>query len=158
MSENKALIESFYAAFKNKDYKTMAECYHVDAYFRDEAFELKGKQIGAMWHMLCERGADMVLTYSVSEQNSIVTAHWEPKYSFSQTGRFVHNIIDAEFEFKDGKIIRHIDNFDFWRWSRQSLGMPALLLGWSSFLRKKVSTMANKALSGFIKKHSEYQD
>jgi len=157
MSSNKALIESFYAAFKKKDYKTMAECYHADAYFRDEAFELKGKQVGAMWHMLCERGADMVLTYSVTEQNGIVTAHWEPKYSFSQTGRFVHNIIDAEFEFKEGKIIRHIDHFDFWRWSRQSLGMPGLLLGWSSFLKKKVSTMANKALAGFIKKHSEYE-
>jgi len=157
MSSNKALIESFYAAFKNKDYKTMAECYHADAYFRDEAFELKGKQVGAMWHMLCERGADMVLTYSVTEQNGMVTAHWEPKYSFSQTGRFVHNIIDAEFEFKEGKIIRHIDHFDFWRWSRQSLGMPGLLLGWSSFLKKKVSTMANKALVGFIKKHREYE-
>jgi hypothetical protein len=157
MSSNKALIESFYAAFKNKDFKTMAECYHPDAYFRDEAFELKGKQIGAMWHMLCERGADMVLTYSVSEANGLVTAHWEPKYSFSQTGRFVHNIIDAEFEFKEGKIIRHIDHFDFWRWSRQSLGMPGLLLGWSSFLKKKVSTMANKALTSFIKKHREYE-
>jgi len=157
MSSNKALIESFYAAFKNKDFKTMAECYHADAYFRDEAFELKGKQVGAMWHMLCERGADMVLTYSVSETNGVVTAHWEPKYSFSQTGRFVHNIIDAEFEFKDGKIVRHIDHFDFWRWSRQSLGMPGLLLGWSSFLKKKVGTMANKALAGFIKKHPEYE-
>jgi ketosteroid isomerase-like protein len=157
MSSNKALIESFYSAFKNKDFKAMAECYHDDVYFRDEAFELKGKRVGAMWHMLCERGADMVLSYSVTEQDGIVTAHWEPKYSFSQTGRFVHNIIDAEFEFKEGKIIRHIDYFDFWRWSRQSLGMPGLLLGWSSFLKNKVSTMANKALEGFVNKHPEYE-
>ena len=153
MSTNKALVDSFYAAFKNKDYKAMAACYHEDVYFRDEAFELHGKQVAAMWHMLCERGADMVLTYHVSEQDACVTAHWEPKYSFSQTGRFVHNIIEAEFEFKDGKIIRHIDHFDFWRWSRQSLGLPGLLLGWSSFLKNKVSTMANKTLIGFIKKH-----
>jgi ketosteroid isomerase-like protein len=157
MSSNKALIESFYAAFKNKDFKAMAECYHDDVYFRDEAFELKGKQVGAMWHMLCERGADMELTYSVAEQDGKVTAHWEPKYSFSQTGRFVHNIIDAEFEFKEGKIVKHIDQFDFWRWSRQSLGIPGLVLGWSSSLKKKVSTMANKALVGFIKKHPEYE-
>jgi len=157
MSSNKDLVESFYAAFNNKDFKTMAECYHADAYFRDEAFELEGKKVGAMWHMLCERGTDLALTYSVTEQNGVVTAHWEPKYSFSQTGRFVHNIIDAEFEFKDGKIIHHIDHFDFWRWSRQSLGMPGLLLGWSSFLKKKVSTMANKALVSFIKKHREYE-
>ena len=157
MSSNKVLIETFYAAFKNKDHQTMAACYHADAYFKDAAFELQGKKIGAMWHMLCERGADMVMTYSVSEHDGQITAHWEPKYTFSQTGRYVHNIIDAEFEFKDGKIIRHIDHFDFWRWSRQSLGIPGMLLGWSSLLKNKVGTMANKALDGFIKKHKEYE-
>ena len=134
----------------------MAACYHTDAYFRDEAFELKGKQIAAMWHMLCERGADLELTYSVSDNNGVVSAHWEPRYTFSQTGRLVHNIVDAEFEFKDEKIIRHIDHFDFWRWSRQSLGTPGLLLGWTSFLKNKAGKMANKSLTSFIKKHAEY--
>ena len=154
MSANRDLIENFYTAFQNRDYKTMAACYHPDACFRDEAFELKGKQIGAMWHMLCEQGADLKLTYRVSENNGVVSAHWEPKYTFSQTKRFVHNIIDAEFEFKDEKIIRHIDHFDFWHWSRQSLGAPGLLLGWTSFLKNKVGAMANKSLMSFIKKHS----
>lgn len=157
LETNKALIESFYAAFQTKDYSAMAACYHPEAYFRDEAFELTGKQPGAMWHMLCERGTDMALTYSVSIQNGRVTAHWEPKYSFSQTGRFVHNIVDAEFEFKDGKIIKHIDRFNFWSWSRQALGLPGLLLGWSVFLQKKVSTMAMGNLMSFIKKHEQYQ-
>ena len=156
MSANKELIENFYSAFQNKDYKAMAACYHPDAYFRDEAFELKGKQIAAMWHMLCERGADLELTYSVSDNNGVVSAHWEPRYTFSQTGRLVHNIVDAEFEFKDEKIIRHIDHFDFWRWSRQSLGTPGLLLGWTSFLKNKTGKMANKSLTSFINKHAEY--
>jgi ketosteroid isomerase-like protein len=156
MSANKDLIEKFYAAFQNRDYKTMAACYHPDAYFRDQAFELKGKQIAAMWHMLCERGADLELAYSVSENNGVVSAHWEPKYTFSQTGRLVHNIIDAEFEFKDEMIIKHIDHFDFWRWSRQSLGAPGLLLGWTSFLKNKVARIADKSLTNFIKAHAEY--
>lgn len=156
MNANKELIENFYAAFQNKDYKAMAACYHPDACFRDEAFELEGKQIGAMWHMLCERGADLELTYSVSDNNGVVSAHWEPRYTFSQTGRVVHNIIDAEFEFKDEMIFRHIDHFDFWRWSRQSLGAPGLLLGWTPLLKNKVATMANKSLTSFIKGHPEY--
>ena len=157
MSSNKALIEKFYTAFQSKDFQTMAECYHPEVYFRDEAFELKGKKVSAMWHMLCERGTDLVMTYSVSEKDGLVTAHWEPKYTFSKTGRFVHNIIDAEFEFKDGKIIRHIDRFDFWRWSRQSLGVSGVLLGWTSFFKEKVGSMANQSLMSFIKKHSEYE-
>jgi ketosteroid isomerase-like protein len=156
MSAHKDLIETFYKAFQRKDFKAMAACYHPDAYFRDEAFELNGKQIAAMWHMLCERGADLQLSFTVNENNGCVSAHWEPKYTFSQTGRFVHNIIDAEFEFKDGKIIRHVDHFDFWRWSRQSLGIAGMLLGWSGFLQKKVGGIANKSLTIFISKHPEY--
>lgn len=153
--QNKALIEMFYSAFKNKDYKTMSACYHQDAYFRDEAFELHGKEIGCMWHMLCERGKDMTMEFTVTEKGGRITAHWEPIYTFrqdpSQSGRRVHNIINAEFEFKDGKIIKHIDRFDFWHWSRQSLGAPGLLLGWTTFLRNKVSDMANRNLHKFIK-------
>jgi hypothetical protein len=151
-ADNKALIGRFYTAFKQKDYATMAECYHPEAYFRDEAFELTGKEIGAMWHMLCLRGKDMTLEFSVTDQAGKITAHWEPKYSFSQTGRFVHNIVDAEFEFKDGLIIKHIDSFDFWSWSRQALGAPGLLLGWTPLLRNKVSKMAMGNLRKFMKK------
>lgn len=150
LAANKALIEKFYQAFQQKDHQTMADCYHNEAYFRDEAFELTGSEIGAMWHMLCQRGKDMTLEFSVTEQDGRVTAHWEPKYHFSQNGNFVHNIIDAEFEFRDGKIIKHIDSFNFWSWSRQALGTPGLLLGWTPFLRKKVSHMAMTNLHKFI--------
>lgn len=156
IAEHKALIDRFYTAFQNKDYQTMADCYHPDAYFEDEAFQLRGKEIAAMWHMLVTRGTDLTLTFSVDDNAGQITAHWEPKYTFSQTGRFVHNIIDAQFEFKDGKIYRHKDTFDFWRWSRQAVGLPAYLLGWSGFFRNKVQTMANTNLSHFIKKHPEY--
>jgi ketosteroid isomerase-like protein len=156
MNSNKALIDTFYTAFKNKDYQAMADCYHPDAHFQDEVFELKGKAIGAMWHMLCERGTDMTMSYSVKEEAGKVTAHWEPIYSFSKTGRRVHNIIDAEFAFKDGKIIKHRDRFNFWRWTRKALGLPGLLLGWTPLIRGKVCGEANKALNAFIKKHPTY--
>ena len=153
VSQNKELIETFYIAFQQKDYETMAKCYHPDAYFKDEAFELNGKEIGGMWHMLCERGTDMTMEFSVSEKTGKITAHWEPKYSFSQTGRSVHNIVDAEFEFRDGKIIKHIDRFNFWRWSHQALGAVGLLLGWTPFLRNKVSKMAMGNLKKFMQKN-----
>ena len=151
-AQNKALIQTFYTAFQKKDHQTMAQCYHPEAYFKDEAFELTGKDIGCMWHMLCERGKDMTMEFSVTEEAGKISAHWEPKYSFSQTGRFVHNIIDAEFEFRDGKIIKHIDSFSFWSWSRQALGAPGLLLGWTPLLRNKVSKMAMGNLKKFKKK------
>src|SRR5437868_888017 len=78
----------------------------------------------------------------VVADDSAGSAHWEARYTFSTTGRFVHNIIDAKFTFRDGKIASHTDSFDFWRWSRQALGGAGLVLGWSPMLRNKVRATA----------------
>ena len=51
-----------------------------------------------------------------------------------------------------GLITRHTDRFDFWRWSRQALGAPGLLLGWSPFLRAKVRGQAAASLRRFLAK------
>ena len=147
-------IERLYAAFAQLDADAMAACYAPQASFDDEAFSLRGRaQVGAMWAMLCEavktKGRD-VWKLEVS-QITDHSAHWEPTYRFTATGRMVHNIIDAEFEFDSaGLITRHRDRFDFWRWARQALGTPGLLLGWSPLLRTKVRTQAAKNLARFM--------
>lgn len=149
--QNSALINRFYQAFAQRDPATMSACYHADARFSDPAFpNLRGPEIGAMWTMLCERAKDFSLEFSqIRSEADRGSAHWEAKYLFSQTGRHVHNIIDAEFRFRDGLIIEHDDRFDFWRWSRMALGVPGMLLGWSGFLRGKVQAQAAKGLAAF---------
>tara|TARA_R110000868_G_scaffold259361_2_gene517166 strand:- start:35848 stop:36321 length:474 start_codon:yes stop_codon:yes gene_type:complete len=155
---NKEIVINLYTAFSKRDFKSMAECYHKDAFFCDEAFELKGKEVPAMWHMLCLRGKDLEVEFrNVTKNGDVVTAFWEAKYSFSTTKRKVHNKIHAQFKFKEGKIIEHIDSFNFWRWASQALGLPGYLLGWSSFLKKKVKDQAGNSLNAFISSHSEYQ-
>lgn len=150
---NQALIKKFYTAFANLDAETMASCYHPDAHFEDEAFNLDGADIGHMWRMLCSQATGFSLEFSdIQCSDSSGTAHWEPRYDFSVTGRQVHNIIDAKFEFRDGLIYRHYDRFDFWRWSREALGLPGVLLGWSRLLRNKVRKTANGNLRRFIEK------
>ena len=123
MEANKKLIEDFYSAFQVKDYAGMAACYHPEIHFWDPVFnDLHGKEANAMWHMLCERGKDLVLDFSGVEAGETAgSAHWEPRYTYSG-GRKVHNIIDASFQFQDGKIIKHTDVFSLWRWTRQALG------------------------------------
>jgi ketosteroid isomerase-like protein len=149
-----ALINRFYEAFARRDAAAMAACYHPQARFSDPAFpNLQGAAIGQMWTMLCERAQDFSLTFKdVKAEADRGTAHWEARYLFSKTGRNVHNIIEAEFRFKDGLIVEHDDRFDFWRWSRQALGTPGLLLGWSGFLRTKVQAEAAKGLAAFVRK------
>ncbi len=148
MHPNAALLERFYTAFAAGDSETMAACYAPDVHFSDPVFpDLKGGDAGDMWRMLCEAASDLEVVGSGYEaDDSSGKAHWVATYSFSQTGRKVVNVIDAEFTFSDGLIVRHIDSFDLFKWTRMALGAPGMLLGWTPFLQNKVRGMAGKGL------------
>lgn len=151
MHPNAQSIDTFYRAFQRRDAEAMVACYTPDVSFHDPVFgELAGAEAGDMWRMLCARARDFALTYgAVAADDGGGRAHWEATYLFSQTGRRVHNVIDATFEFRDGLISVHRDRFDLWRWSRQALGLPGMLLGWSPLVRNKVRTQARRGLDAF---------
>jgi ketosteroid isomerase-like protein len=145
MHPHAELIERLYAAFARRDAVAMAECYAPEAQFRDPIFDLAGPDVAAMWQMFCERGRDLVLTWSdVRADDAGGAAHWEPRYTFSVTGRPVHNRIDSRFTFRDGKIATHTDTFDLWRWSRMALGSKAVVLGWTPFVQKAIRAEARR--------------
>lgn len=159
MNTNEKIITDFYTAFQSKDWKAMQSCYHDEVIFNDPVFhDLKGKEAKAMWHMLILSGKDLTLQFSkVKADEHKGSAHWEAFYSFSRTGRKVHNVIEARFEFKDGKIIKHTDKFNLWRWSRMAFGSTGLFLGWTSAVRNKVSATAKVSLEKFIAVNPEYR-
>jgi len=152
---NQQLIETFYTAFQQRDYASMIACYHDDVRFSDPVFtDLRGPQAKAMWHMLCERGKDLQVTFrDVAANEQTGQAHWEAVYTFS-SGRKVHNVIDASFVFEDGLIIVHRDSFDLWRWTRMALGPMGVLLGWSPFVQNKVRGTAVSSLHKFISQNN----
>ncbi len=152
---NADLITKFYTSFQNRNSQGMVDCYHKDIAFSDPAFpELKGWEAGAMWIMLVDRGgADLSITFdSVDADDKTGRAHWEAKYTFGKDKRPIHNKIDATFEFKDGKIIKHTDRFNFWRWSSMALGLPGLLMGWTPGVKAKVQKEAGTGLQMYIKR------
>jgi ketosteroid isomerase-like protein len=155
MHPNAQLIDGFYAAFARRDAGAMAACYAPDATFHDPVFDLAGSEVGAMWAMLCARGKDLALEWrDVRADDRAGSAHWEPRYTFSATGRPVHNVIDAGFTFRDGRIATHVDRFDLWRWSRMALGMKGALLGWTPFLRDAIRSQARRGLDAWIARGS----
>ena len=151
---NAALIRRFYEAFGRRDHAEMARCYAPDARFSDPAFgRLEGAEVPAMWRMLCERGEDLEVRYrDVEAHDDRGSAHWDADYTFSATGRKVHNSIDASFRFRDGLILEHDDRFSLWRWSRQALGPTGLLLGWSPIVRSRINAQARNNLREFMTK------
>lgn len=160
MNNEEQLVSKFYKAFQKRDWKTMQSCYHQEATFNDPVFgTLNSLQTKAMWHMLCESAKYFKLEFSqIIANEDKGSCHWEAWYTFSLTGKKVHNIIEAQFEFHDGLIIRHQDKFDFWRWSKMALGATGMLLGWTIFLHSKVSKTAQNNLVKFIHKHPEYSN
>jgi ketosteroid isomerase-like protein len=144
------LIESFYAAFDRRDGEAMAALYAPDGHFRDPVFgDLTGTEAGAMWRMLTRTARDLKVELPEHDGGS---AHWIARYTFSATGRPVVNDVRASFRFEDGRIVDHVDEFSFWTWSRQAIGTKGLLLGWTPFLRAKVSGTAKAGLDKFIAK------
>lgn len=143
-----SVLTRFYTAFAQRDWSTMGACYAEDARFSDPVFpDLDAAGVRGMWKMLLTSGTDLRVTFKVQEENpvhGVVT--WEAFYTFSKTGRKVHNIIRSEFVLRDGLIVQQRDHFDFWRWSRQALGLSGLLLGWSPLVKNKVRGIAASGL------------
>jgi ketosteroid isomerase-like protein len=148
---NDELIQRFYAAFDRGDGEAMAACYLPEARFHDPVFgDLSGTEAGDMWRMLTGRAADLSVELAAHEANETTgSANWIATYTFAQTGRRVVNDIRASFRFEAGLIAEHVDAFSFWTWSRQALGAPGLLLGWTPMLRGKVSGQARKGLEDY---------
>ena len=149
------LVRSFYVAFQRRDHRAMTACYTPDVQFHDPVFtDLAGWRVGAMWRMLCERATDLRIEVpSVHPSPEGVSAHWEAWYTFTQTGRPVHNRVAASFVFRDGKIHRHTDVFDLYAWARQALGVKGLVLGWAPPVQRAIRAQATRALDTFCIKH-----
>ncbi len=152
--DNEALLERFYTAFAALDGAAMTACYADDVRFSDPVFpDLSGNQAGGMWRMLTGQAPDLRVEHSgIAADDETGRAHWEAWYTFSVTGRKVHNVIDATFRFRDGKIVQHTDVFDFYGWSKQALGVPGFLLGWTPLLRYQVRRGAGAQLKRFLAK------
>ena len=151
-SENAALIHRFYTAFAAGDIETMVGCYDDQVIFYDPAFgELRGERARKMWRMLHARSkGNLKITYSkVHTHDKTGTAYWVAEYVFGKTGRKVVNHISASFEFRDGKIVRHTDYFDLWKWSMQSLGVSGLMFGWTEWMQKKIRKQALEQLDKY---------
>lgn len=160
MSDEAAVIQRFYDCFAQRDAEGMAECYRDDVVFTDPAFgELHGERARDMWRMLCRNGKDLqVVASGVTADDGAGSAHWEADYTFSATGRPVHNVVDAQFEFVDGLISRHTDSFSFSAWAAQAFGPVGSVLGRTPILPFVLNRMANRQLDQFQARRSGNTD
>lgn len=149
---NAALLTRFYEAFARGDAEAMVACYHPEAAFSDPAFgTLDHAHLCGMWRMLLGRAKDLRVTFAVviaDDQRGEVD--WEARYTFSASGRPVHNVIKGQFGFKDGLILAHRDGFDLHLWAKQALGWKGALFGGMGWFQRSVQGKARKGLAAFL--------
>lgn len=148
---NAQLIEKLYTGFQHRDAEAMVACYADDIWFSDPVFrDLRGPRAGAMWRMLTGRATSLEITFgNIRADDTTGSAHWEARYVFTGTGRSVHNVVDARFELRDGKIVRHADSFDLHRWAGMALGTSGKLLGWAPPFQNAIHKKAMRGLEAF---------
>lgn len=151
-SDPRSVAEAFYSAFTRRDGAAMAELYAPDATFSDPAFPgLRGAEVGSMWKMLTRRSKDTRIEYKVVEvKGDVAIVDWQAWYTFSATGKSVHNIIRGELTVKDGKIVTHVDTFDLYRWMSQAMGIKGKLLGWLPPVQKALQKQARAGLVAYM--------
>jgi ketosteroid isomerase-like protein len=152
---NEALIRRFYAAFSRSDAETMATCYTPDVHFSDEVFpNLHGEAASDMWRMLCASAPKVVFS-GIHADGRYGVAHWDADYELF--GNKVHNRIEARFEFRDGLIVRHVDQFSFKAWSRQAFGRFIRVLP-STAVRHVVRRISAGQLESFREERAQQAD
>lgn len=154
-------VKKFYDAFIRLDAEAMIVNYHPDIRFKDPAFgELKGKDVHAMWKMLCEsqKGKNFIIEYGdISVEDKMATVTWQAKYSYGKHKRPVRNVIRATFWFDEkGRILKHEDHFDLYKWSKQAMGAVGFLIGWSPVFPIILQNKTGKMLLRYKKQNAEY--
>lgn len=152
MNNNEELIQTFYDAFARLDHETMNSCYSENPIFNDPVFGiLQGDEVRAMWEMLCKNARDFTLqSEKIVVDGEYGTCNWTANYTFSKTGKKVVNHVKAHMRIENGNITEHTDEFDIYKWSRQALGLPGILLGWSGYLKNKIRHDAKTKLYNFM--------
>lgn len=152
MMANEKTLVKLYSAFANADASTMSECYHPNITFHDPIFGLlKGENVSQMWKMLLDRnkGGIKIETSNIKADEHTGSVQWTASYSYSKANRKVVNIIQAQFHFQNGLIIKHMDDYDIWKWSKQALGIKGFLFGWTGYMQKKIQEMALLSLKKY---------
>lgn len=89
-----------------------------------------------MWEMLIERSqGNLKIDFEVIEATeNTARVNWEARYPISNTGRRIHNKISTELTIENGKIIKHLDHFNLWKWAMQAFGFKGFCWAGHRFL------------------------
>jgi hypothetical protein len=146
LGDELGLVERFFNAFGNGDWRTMARCYHDKASFTDPIFpDLRGEQIVYYWHQWFKENEGIKLNYSqlfADERKAQV--QWNVRYTYQ--GRAVKHDATSTLAIWDDQIVRHVDEFALGGYLRQREGLLTGLLSGIPLVHQRVQRSARSRL------------
>lgn len=144
MHPHEALVRDLLDALARGVGSGVAACYHEAIFFSDPIFpSLRGEDALKRLERIAPYVFDLAIDIeSVTADDDGARAIWVARYAFGAARRPVAIRVDSLFAFRDGKIVRQFDRFNFWRWAAQSWGTAGKLFGWFApvkwWVRRKV--------------------
>lgn len=152
LMDTREIASNFYSAFAKGDAETMISYYDDQIEFEDPAFgKLKGDEVKKMWKMLIERSkGNLKIDFEIIETtNNTARVNWEARYPISTNGRRIHNKISTKLTIENGKIIKHTDHFNLWKWAHQAIGWKGLIFGWTPAVQSKIRKLSRNLLDSY---------
>lgn len=120
------VARAFYAAFTQHKAAALEPLYAPDVYFRDGVFEFHDRDgTMRMWRKLLRNPKAVTFRYEfLRAEGDVAVGRWEADYKLF--GRPVHNVVESHLTVKDGRIVKHLDEFPFATWAKQALPLGPL--------------------------------
>jgi|GEM_PF-68662 len=155
------VVQKYFEAFQQGDWKTMSKSYAPDATFQDPIFPkgLKGNQIGAAWGDITQNIKPKITFSDIKVDGDTVTAKWNAKYQLDLPlfgKNAIDNDITATFKIKDGKIVDHKEHFDLNEYMREATGMGPFSFLMRPVVRPRLRSGALENMNTFLNKHQDF--
>lgn len=152
MSNNKGIVEIFFKAFSEADYRQMSDCYADDIIYSDPVFGLmQGDDVRKMWQMICKGARNLSVQYSGIEEldEMYVTCLYKVSYYFELTQKHICYSAKAFMKIEEGKITEHSDGYRLSSFISNAYGIKGKLLSWSGYMKKSVQNRYRTLLQNF---------
>ncbi|CAG1021764.1 hypothetical protein DOJK_01225 [Patescibacteria group bacterium] len=138
-------------------YKGMHQYLDDNVTFSDMAYDIKGKQVFAMWHWFCIKPVRVIFDPAkTKEVDDVVILTYRAQYLLED--KPIDYEITAHLTIKDSKIIHHKDEADMMEWAKQAKGTFVAMIAWTPFFKKELRHTAKERLDAFIEKNPVYKD
>lgn len=141
---NADIVNNFLTHYQKHEFDAMHNYLDENVKFSDFAFDIKGKEVKAMWHWFCvpylerKKPIDVPEFGVVKSQDDVVLAKYKVSYLYGEKQRSVDYFINARFKLQNSKIVEQEDTFSNisqFEFAKMAFGFPLQLLALTPLLR-----------------------